>query len=144
MKKIALALLSFLSMHQSAYAADSHGALAVDRADKFQYGFAYDYDRPDEARDRALDECGKRSQDCAVVLEFSGKGCVAYATVPAEQGDAFGWGTGRTKAQAKQQAREACEKESAGQACSHNVWACNGKGSRRIRVELDPALQQAS
>jgi hypothetical protein len=144
MKRICLALLALLASTPLLAAGDSHGALAVDRAEQFHYGFSYDHASGPAASERALQECAKNSPNCAIVMRFSGKGCVAYATVPADKGDAAGWGSGKTKALARQQARAACEKDSAGQACSHNVWACNGSGSSKLRVEPDAAVQQGT
>lgn len=144
MKRICLALLALLASAPLLAAGDSHGALAVDRTDKFHYGFSYDYASGPAASERALQECAKHSANCAVVMRFSGKGCVAYATVPPDRGDAIGWGSGKTKALAKQQALAACEKDSAGAACSHNVWACNGSGAGKLRVEREAAAQQGA
>jgi hypothetical protein len=120
-----------------------YGALAVDRSNGFVYGFGNDHPTRQAANDRAMKECTKRKGQCAVVVEFSGEGCAAYATTPSNKGTAFGWATNRDMNYAKDKAREYCQGFSGGEACGNHVWACNAKGSGSFNVEHEEPLQLA-
>lgn len=100
------------------------GAIAVDR-DGFAWGSSYDYNNRGDARGRALDECGQRSNNCRVVLEFAGSGCASYHTVDAEDGTTFGWGTAGTRHEAQSRSQSECLARSDGAACGNFAWACN-------------------
>lgn len=121
-------------------ASRGYGALAVDRAKNFVYGFAFDNATREEANARALKECTKRKGNCSVVVEFSGKGCASYATISAGKGDAYGWATDKAIDRAKSRAREYCEGFSGGEACGNHVWACNAKGADDFKAEREEPI----
>lgn len=115
--------------------AGKFGALAVDRNDGFAYGWTSDQPSRTAASAAALDECGKRGDQCGLVVEFSGEGCAAYYTLSAEDGSAYGWGVAPTQGQAESRAREECSNFADGKAvCANHVWACNSKDAVAFKV----------
>jgi len=111
------------------------GALAVDRSKGFVFAWAYDHPTRQAASDFALEECRKREGNCAVVVEFAGEGCASYHTISAENGDAYGWGTGLTQALAETRSLQECNAYADGKAtCGNHVWACNSKDVAPFKV----------
>lgn len=110
------------------------GALAVDRAQSFVFGFSHDYPTRAEAERRALEEARKRGGNPAVVLVWSGVGCGAYRTVDAKDGDAYGWGVARTRAEADAIAQREATKRSNGNPTWNNAWACNSETPEPLSV----------
>ncbi|MFL6591565.1 MAG: DUF4189 domain-containing protein [Luteimonas sp.] len=115
--------------------ASKYGALAVDRKQGFVYGFAYDQPSRAEANQFAQDECSKRNGQCSVVVEFAGEGCTSYHTISAEDGTAYGWGTGATQQVAEANSLKECTAFADGKAsCGNHVWACNSKDVAPFKV----------
>ena len=108
-------------------------ALAVDRSNGFYYGFSFDYPSLSEAETKALDECRKKGGDCQVVASASGNGCIAYRTVDAGEGTAYGWGIAADRESADAIAREECLKRSNGKIPANFAWACNS-GEETLKV----------
>lgn len=124
-------------------AATKFGALAVDRAKGFAYGFAFDHPSRTAAAQFALAECTKRNGNCSVVVEFAGPGCAAYRTVDARAGTAYGWGTAATQAAAEARASAECGSFAGGQVCSNNVWACNSNEPAAFKVLRSDPVKRA-
>ncbi len=101
------------------------GALAVDRAKAFAFGFSFDQPSRAAAERRALEEARKRGGNAAVVLVWSGAGCGAYRTLEPREGDAYGWGLAATRGDADAIAQREAMKRSNGKIPSNNAWACN-------------------
>jgi hypothetical protein len=111
------------------------GALAVDRSKAFVFAWSYDQPSRAAANQFVLDECAKRDGNCAVVVEFAGEGCASYHTISAENGDAYGWGTGPTQAASEARSQQECNAFADGKAtCSNHVWACNSKDVAPFKV----------
>lgn len=106
-------------------AAPKFGALAVDRAKAFTFGFSFDQPSRADAEQRALEEAGKRGGNAAVVLVWSGAGCGAYRTLEPRDGDAYGWGVAATRGDADAIAQREAMKRSNGKIPSNSAWACN-------------------
>ena len=115
--------------------APKHGALAVDRSQGFVFAWAYDHPSRKAASDFALEECRKRDGQCTVVVEFAGEGCASYHTLNAQDGTAYGWGTGPNMLAAMTRSMQECRDYADGKAmCSNHVWACNSKDSGKFKV----------
>lgn len=113
------------------------GALAIDRADGFYYGWAFNQTSEQEAIRSALDGARKfGAKSPSVVLIWSGSGCAAYRTVEGRVGSAFGWGVASTQEAADQIASREALKRSDGRATNNYVWACNSK-SKPLNVLYD-------
>ncbi|MCP3671824.1 MAG: DUF4189 domain-containing protein [Gammaproteobacteria bacterium] len=111
------------------------GALAVDQNKEFIYGWSHDYSSDSAAKKRALAECKKRGGECSIVLVYTGPGCGAYRTTPANQGNAYGWGVHKEKSQALSLAMANCQKRAGAKAtCTNHVWSCNEKTEDAFRV----------
>ncbi|MEW5686478.1 MAG: DUF4189 domain-containing protein [Pseudomonadota bacterium] len=121
----AVAAVLLTAVSAGAQPAPKFGALAVDRARSFAFGFAYDHATRAEAERRALEEARKRGGEPSVVLVWSGAGCGAYRTVAPRDGDAYGWGVGRTQAEADAIAQREASRRSNGRPTPNNVWGCN-------------------
>lgn len=119
---------------QAAAADAKFGALAVDRAKGFIYGFAYDQPSRAEAEKRALDEARERGGKPAIVLSWSGPGCGAYRTVDQKDGNAYGWGLADTREMADAIARTEAAKRSGGAPVSKHVWGCNARSDAKQTV----------
>jgi uncharacterized protein (TIGR02145 family) len=102
-----------------------YGALAIDRANGFYYGYSFDQPTLEEAEKRAVDECVKKGGSCSIVLSYSGTGCAAYRTIDGNVGTAFGWGLAKTKAAADAIATKECLKRSGGINPTNFVYSCN-------------------
>ena len=109
--------LIFLALPRSA-AADRFGALAYDYRSG-SWGAAWDHLTLEEATAQAIRGCGKKADQCVVVVTFSG-GCAAYATGPT---GASGWATASVLTQAKEAAVKNCAETGPG--CAARVWGCN-------------------
>ena len=114
-------------------AAPKFGSLAIDKNNGFYYGWSYDYDSQKGADEKALAECKKKGGNCSIVLSFSGEGCAAYRTIKLTEGTAFGWGLGKTKADADAIAITECKKRSNGKMPTNYVWACNSTTSAPLK-----------
>ncbi len=98
----------------------ANGALAIDSNQGSAYGIAYDYPTMNDARARALYECGS---GCTVVLTFP-SGCGAYAIDQAAGSTVYGWSNESTEAQAKNRALSNCRSHG-GRQCMIRAWGCN-------------------
>jgi Domain of unknown function (DUF4189) len=123
--------------------AAKYGALAVDRAKGFVYGFSFDHPSRTAASQFALQECAKRDGNCAVVIEFAGPGCAAYRTIDARNGSAYGWGTAPTQAAAEARAATECNSFGGGAACTNSVWACNSSEPAAFKVLRSDPVKRA-
>lgn len=124
-------------------AASKYGALAVDRAKGFAYGFSYDHPTRTAASAFALQECTKRGGSCSLVVEFAGPGCAAYRTIDARNGSAYGWGTAPTQAAAEARALQECNNFGGGAACTNSVWACNSSEPAAFKVLRNDPVKRA-
>lgn len=123
--------------------APKFGALAVDRAKGFAFGFSFDQPSRLDAERRALEETRKRGGDGAVVLVWSGAGCGAYRTVDPKDGNAYGWGLARTRAEADAIAQREALKRSNGSVTWNNAWACNSSPAEPLNVLKNDAVGEA-
>jgi WD40 repeat protein len=119
------------------------GALAVDRAQSFVFGFSHDYPTRAEAERRALEEARNRGGSPTVVLVWSGAGCGAYRTVDAKDGDAYGWGVARTRAEADAIAQREATKRSNGNPTWNNAWACNSDTPEPLAILKNEPVGEA-
>ena len=83
-------------------AAGPYGALAT--SPEADYGYSYNYDYAQEARERALTECRKHSSECQVKGTFQNT-CVSVAK--ADNG-AMGWAWGHGKRDDDRMAMQEC------------------------------------
>lgn len=132
MKKHLLAILLLLISTNSIAA--NFAALAVDRANGFFYGWAYDNPTLAGAEQRASEECTKKGGNCSVVLSWSGVGCGAYRTINGDVGTAYGWGIARSKTEADGLATKEALKRSNGKDAPNNVYACNSGKKEKLEV----------
>lgn len=116
-----------------------YGALAIDRANGFYYGFSHDQATLAEAEQRALDETKKRGGKGSVVVTWAGVGCTAYRTVAADVGTAYGWGIAATAPAADAIATREATARSNGKPVTNHVWACNDAKSGELRTIFDEA-----
>lgn len=121
-----------------------YGALAVDRAKGFIFGFAYDQDTRADAVARALAECKERGGNCSTVVEYAGPGCAAYRTTSAEDGTAYGWGVNSSRDAAESRATEECTNFSGGKVCSNHVWSCNTGEGKFVQLKSEPVRPVAA
>jgi hypothetical protein len=96
----ALLVLAMVGLAPQVSAQESpHGALAVDEAQGYSFGFAHDHPNQVVAEKRAMDECASHGgQGCRVVLSWAGSGCGAYRSVTRD-GFVYGWGVSGTRAE---------------------------------------------
>lgn len=122
----------------------TYGALAIDKANGFSYGWANDYPTSAEAEQKALEECAYKGGNCTVVLSYSGTGCAAYRTIDGNVGNAYGWGLGNTKEEADRIAIAECLKRSNGKQPTNFVWSCNSIDSGKLTTlkNLVPSANQ--
>ncbi|MGV8946380.1 MAG: DUF4189 domain-containing protein [Lutibacter sp.] len=111
-----------------------YGALAIDKANGFYYGWAYDYSSLAEAENKALQECNSKGGNAEVVLSWSGSGCAAYRTIDGNVGTAYGWGIASTQADADVIATREALKRSGGKTPSNYVWACNSPSTGDLKI----------
>ena len=100
-----------------------YGALAIDRNQGNQWGWAVDHQTPDGAAQRARSECGG---NCSIVMRFSGGQCGAYATDQERGSTIYGWGTASSSSGAQNRARSECRRRG-GKSCLVRVWGCNSR-----------------
>lgn len=100
-------------------AAGAYGALAT--SPEADYGFSYNYDYADEARQRAMSECQKHSNDCAVKGTFQNT-CVSIAKA---SNGAMGWAWGRGKGDDDRVAMNEC-RNNKGRDCELARRFCTG------------------
>lgn len=127
----------------AAQSAPKFGALAVDRAKSFVFGFAHDYPTRTEAEARALEEARKRGGNPSVVLVWSGAGCGAYRTIDPKDGDAYGWGVARTHPEADAIAQREAMKRANGAVVWNNAWACNEKTPQPLQILKNEPVGEA-
>ncbi|PZQ64651.1 MAG: hypothetical protein DI570_04725 [Phenylobacterium zucineum] len=139
----AVAAVFLVSGAASAQPAVKFGALAVDRARSFVFGFAYDHPTRAEAERRALEEARKRGGDPSVVLVWSGAGCGAYRTVAPGDGDAYGWGVARTRPEADAIAQREASRRSNGRPTPNNAWGCNSDTPDPLNVLKNEPMGEA-
>ncbi len=102
--------------------AHAAGALAIDRNQGQQYGWAHDYPTLAQAERRALNECGS---NCTIVLRFV-EGCGAYAADQARGSTAYGWATGPSAGSVQNRALQECRSRG-GSMCLVRSWGCNSR-----------------
>jgi serine/threonine-protein kinase len=100
-------------------AAGPYGALAT--SPDADFGYSYNYDYAEEARQRALSECRKHSSDCAVKGTFQNT-CVSIAKA---SNGAMGWAWGHGKREDDRLAMGECRKNR-GRNCELSVRFCTG------------------
>ena len=100
-------------------AAGAYGALATSPAADF--GYSYNYDSAEEARQRALVECAKHSSECKVKGTFQNT-CVSI--VKASNG-AMGWAWGHGRAEDERLAMTEC-RNNKGNNCEFSRRFCTG------------------
>lgn len=128
-------VLAFVLMGMSANAqTDKFAALAIDKANGFYYGWAYDLPSLAIAESRAIAECVKRGGKCSVVLSWSGTGCGVYRTVKEDVGTAYGWGIATTQGAADKIATEEALKRSNGKPAVNFVFGCNSATKEALKV----------
>jgi len=93
--------------------ADNFGAIATSDATS-AYGFSYDHSTRAAAQNKALAECSKNAEDCAVRVWFKNS-CGAVS----DNGTHVGWGLGDSRAEAESKAMSALEDSG-----SIVAWAC--------------------
>ena len=105
---IVAASLAFALAESSAFAQDSHGAIAFGEMDQaVAYSFAWDYPAKDEAEAAALDACLSSGADPCVVLAWFQNSCGALAMD--EQGTVAEGKVARTAEQAEARALATCK-----------------------------------
>jgi serine/threonine-protein kinase len=99
--------------------AGAYGALAT--SPDADFGFAYNFDDAEGARQRAMSECRKHSNKCAVKGTFQNT-CVSIAKA---SNGAMGWAWGHGKRDDERMAMEECEKNK-GRNCEFSRRFCTG------------------
>ncbi len=127
---------------------EKFGALAVDPGRGFYYGFAYDHDSIEAAKEAAWQGAKKLgAKNPHVVLEWSGELCASYrAAAPNAYGYgfAFGWGIAKTKAEADSIALREARKRSKGEPTPNYAWACNSKsGPGEVLFDSQPVMLES-
>lgn len=95
------------------------GALAIDANQGQRWGWAIDYATVQEAKQRALSECGG---NCRVVMTFRDQ-CGAYAADEKRGSTIYGWGKDGTSTAARNRALNECRNRG-GKSCIVRVWGC--------------------
>ena len=136
----ALLVLAMVGLAPQVSAQESpHGALAVDEAQGYSFGFAHDHPNQVVAEKRAMDECASHGgQGCRVVLSWAGSGCGAYRSVTRD-GFVYGWGVSGTRADAEAIADRELSERSNGRLADNRAWACNaGSAALAVLVQEKP------
>ena len=136
----ALVVLAMFGLAPQVSAQESpHGALAVDEAQGYSFGFAHDHPNQVVAEKRAMDECATHGgKGCRVVLSWSGSGCGAYRSVTTD-GFAYGWGVDATRPAAEATADRELAERSNGRLAENRAWACNaGTDALAVLVQEKP------
>jgi len=135
--------LSLLATSCVGSAAHAFGALAVDGNRGARYGFSYNFPKVEDARARALKECGA---GCTVTHTFKNT-CAALAADQSRPNGATGWGYAPTAEEAQQTATNFCKKFG-GKWCLVRVWACETVTTRgsdaQLTYERAPPLEQVA
>jgi len=119
--RVRLLLLSgslFLATGTVAFAGH-FGALAT--SPNADFGYSYNYDYADDARDRAMAECRKYSRECDVKRTFEDV-CVSVAKA---SNGAMGWSWGFGRGRDNENALQAC-RDNRGRDCELSVRFCTG------------------
>lgn len=137
--RVVLALVAGATLLLAGPAAQAFGALAVDSNRGPAFGYSFDQDSAEAARELALSNCGT---DCTVVVTFENT-CAAYAADQEKEAGAYGWGYGPTRGKAEWFAMKFCN-EFGGGDCLIRVWACEGvrNGNAIARFENKPRAKQ--
>jgi hypothetical protein len=136
----ALLVVAMIGLASQVSAQESpHGALAVDEAQGYSFGFAHDHPNQLVAEKRAMDECATHGgKGCRVVLSWSGSGCGAYRSVTTD-GFAYGWGVDATRPAAEATADRELAERSNGRLAENRAWACNaGTDALAVLVQEKP------
>jgi hypothetical protein len=136
----ALLVVAMIGLASQVSAQESpHGALAVDEAQGYSFGFAHDHPNQVVAEKRAMDECATHGgKGCRVVLSWSGSGCGAYRSVTTD-GFAYGWGVDATRPAAEATADRELAERSNGRLAENRAWACNaGTDALAVLVQEKP------
>lgn len=114
----ALAAVVTFGLASAAYAGP-FGALAT--SPNADFGYSYNYDRLNDARDRALQECRRHSRECEVKQTFEDV-CVSVAKA---SNGAMGWSWGYGRQKDDNNALETC-RENRGRDCQLAARFCTG------------------
>jgi hypothetical protein len=98
----------------------TYGAIAYG-ARSTAFGYAFNKDSADAARQTALGNCKQHGDDCKVVTSYS-KTCGAVAAV--EEKSVFSVGQGSSQDKAETAAMTACTRQY-GTGCQVEVWTCS-------------------
>lgn len=136
----AITIVAGAAMAPAAFAQEvPYGALAVDEAQGYHFGFAHDYGNQADADRRATEECQSHGgSSCRVVLLWSGEGCGAYRSVT-DGGYAYGWGVAGTRASAEAIADRELMARSNGRMAQNRAWACNSNSPQPLAVLVEEA-----
>ena len=118
-KTTALLLAGMLMACATPALAGAYGALAT--SPDADFGYSYNFDYAEDARRRALAECGKHSSECAIKGTFQNT-CVSIAKA---NNGAMGWAWGHGKREDDQLAMGECRKNK-GRNCELSVRFCTG------------------
>lgn len=99
--------------------AGAYGALAT--SPEADFGYSYNFDYAQEARQRAMTECGKHSSDCQVKGTFQNT-CVSIAKA---NNGAMGWAWGHGKRDDDRMAMQEC-RNNKGRNCELSTRFCTG------------------
>lgn len=113
------------------------GALAIDRGNGIYFGWATDCVTLAEAEKKSIAECNKKGGQCAVVLSFSGSGCVVYRFISGNVGMGYGWGLAKTKEEADMKAKKECAERSFGLPAPNMISKCNIANSGVLKEIYD-------
>jgi hypothetical protein len=111
--------VSLLVAASTAAFAGRFGALAT--SPNADFGYSYNYDYADDARDRAMAECGKYSRECEVKRTFEDV-CVSVAKA---SNGAMGWSWGYGRGRDNENALNECRNND-GRDCELSVRFCTG------------------
>ncbi len=107
-------------MTQDAQAANTlWGALAIDSNQGPSWGWAINYATVQQARQRALSECG---EGCYVVMVFNDE-CGAFAADQTPNSTIYGWGKDDNGVAAQNRALNECRRRG-GESCQVRAWGC--------------------
>jgi len=114
-----LGLMMMMAALSAAAPASAAGALAVGHCGVD--GYSYDNASPEQAEERALQECGP---SCRIVAAFEGS-CAAFAVDYSRSCGAEGWGRAESRREAESIAISECANQG-GAACRVKRWVCDG------------------
>lgn len=119
---------------------ERYAALVEDYSSGYRAFSSANLASAEEARNQALQQCGKDT--CEVVLIFGGAGCGSFHSAGPE--GAFGWAVKQKLADAKTESLSLCRAEILGnEVCSNSVSICNtqGGGSARTVFSLSDVIE---